>query len=185
MKIYQVIIAASLLFLSCNNKSEISKDFNCKTAAFPNLEEIVDVKKLFSVQFPKTWKTQLYYDAVQSSIFTADTTKQLTETMLLDITFINKKSIFDTTFKLKEEQESLSKKLIQTKTKETKLLKKPAFYTLSKGLKGKFTYQVCKAFIKINEENFILAKVEVYGDSLVNQRLCNAFTLIDKIKIID
>ena len=66
-----------------------------------------DVKKTFSVAYPKNWKTNLYFDETQSSIFTADTTKQLTETVLLDITFINKEINFNDSFKLQQEQESL------------------------------------------------------------------------------
>jgi len=174
--------ATLLLFISCKKQSQISKDFNCKPITYSNLEEIKDVKNLFSVAIPKTWKTNLYYDNLQSSIYTADTTQQLTETLLLDITLINKNINFDTNFKLKQEQENLSKNLIKIKSEETTFIEKPSYYTISKGKKGKYNYQVGHFFIKVNPQNFILAKAEVYGDSLVNQRFCNAFSLIEKIK---
>lgn len=182
MKYILVVFLASLLFLSCNKQSEISTNFGCETTTINNLEEIKDVKDLFSVQIPKTWKTNLFYDDIQSSIYTADTTKQLTETLLLDITFINKSINFDENFKLKLEQESLAKKLIQTTSKKTNFLDKPTFYTISKGMKEGFQYQICQIFIKMNEQNFLLAKAEVYGDSLVNKRICDAILLIEKIK---
>ena len=180
-KLLILFVGASLLLCSCSQQSEVSKKFNCKPTNFTNLEKIEDVKNLFSLEIPKKWKTNLYYDDLQSSIYTADTTKQLTESLLLDITFINKSINFDASFKLKQEQENLSKSLIKTTSEETVLLDKPSYYTISKGKKGKFDYQVCHFFIKINEQNFILAKAEVYGDSLVNKRLCNAFALIEKI----
>jgi hypothetical protein len=182
MKKFIVLIGASLLFLSCSQQSEISSYFNCKTSSFKDLEEVKDVKNLFSIQIPKTWKTNLYYDAIQSSIYTADTTKQLTETLLLDITFINKNIKFDTAFKLKQEQKNLTKKLIKIESKETSIINKPAYFTISKGKKGSYDYQVCHFFIKMNEQNFILAKAEVYGDSLVNTRFCKAFNFIENIK---
>ncbi len=184
MRFNILVFIASLLFFSCNKQSKLTLDFNCNKTQFNNLEEITDVKNTFSVQFPKTWKTKLFYDAIQSSIFTADSTKQLTETVLLDITFIEKNVNFDDTFKLNQEQEHLSKSLIQTASKEIKLLNKPAYYSIAKGKKGNFKYQVCNTFIKLNKTNFILAKTEIYGDSLVQQRLCEAFSLIEKIKII-
>jgi len=184
MKNILFIITTSLLFFSCSNQTKISKYFNCETTNFKNLEEVKDVKNLFSIEIPKTWKTNLYYDDLQSSIYTADTTKQLTESLLLDVTFINKSINFDTTFKLERAKEDLSKNLIKIKSEETIFLEKPSYYTVSKGKKGKFDYQVCHVFIKVNEQNFILAKAEVYGDSLVNKRLCNAFELIKKIKNI-
>ena len=183
MKSFLIILTASLLFFSCQNQSELSKEFNCKKSTIENLETIKDVKNLFSVKFPKHWKTNLFYDNLQSSIYTADTTKQLTETMLLDVTLVKKEISFNDTFKLQKEQESLSKNLIQTKSKELSFLNKPSFYTISKGKKGKFSYQICNIYIKINNQNFIFAKAEVYGDSLVKQRLCKGFNLIEKIKI--
>lgn len=185
MKKLIILIVASLLFISCSQPSEISKDFNCKSLAYNNLEEVVDVKNLFSIQVPRTWKTNLFYDNIQSSIYTADTTKQLTETLLLDITIINKNIKFDIPFKLNKEKENLTKNLIKVKSKETSIINKTAYFSISKGKKGIYNYQVCDFFIKVNEQNFILAKAEVYGDSLVNKRFCKAFNFIEKIKIND
>ena len=136
-------------------------------------------------KIPKTWKTNLFYDEVQSSIYTADTTKQLTETLLLDITYINKNINFDALFKLNLEQQGLSRNLIQIKNEEIDLLNKQTYFTISKGKKGEFQYEVSQAFIKINEQNFIIAKVEIYGDSLIHKRRCQAITLIEQIKIIN
>ena len=168
MKNILVIFTAIFLFYSCSQQSEISKRFNCKPINYQNLEVVKDVKNLFSIEIPKTWKTNLYYDTLQSSIYTADTTKQLTESLLLDVTYIQKNINFDTSFKFEE----------------TSFLEKPSYYTIYKKKKGAFDYQVCLLFIKLNKQNFILAKAEVYGDSVVNTRLCNAFALIEKIKII-
>jgi hypothetical protein len=183
MKYLLLLFIASLLFYSCKKQSYISTNFNCKEIKITNLEEVKDVKNLFTLQLPKSWKTNLFYDKMQSSIYTADTTKQLTETVLLDITHINNAINFNTLFKLKQEQESLAKDLIQTQSKEITFLNKPSYFTVSKGKKGNYAYKICQIFIKINQEQLILAKAEVYGDSLVNKRMCTAITLIEKIKI--
>ena len=178
-------LLATVLFFSCSHQSKIGKDFNCGTTQLKSLEKITDVQNIFSVEIPKSWKTNLYYDDKQSSIYSADTTKQLTETLILDITAIKQNIKFDTSFKLHQEQNNLTKNLIKIKSTETTLLNKPCYYTISKGKKGGFPYEVCHIFIKMNEQNFILAKAEVYGDSLVNNRLCEAFTYIDKIKLLN
>lgn len=180
---YIIIFSAALLIFSCQSKSRISKDFNCSTSEFNNLEKVKDLKKLFAIEIPKSWNTNLYQDETQSSIFTGDTTKQLTETVLLDVTLIKNKIRFNEAFLLKQEQEHLSKNLIKVKVEELTFLNKPSLYMLFKGKKGKFNYQVCNTFIKVNNSNFILAKSEIYGDSLVNQRLCKALALIEKIKL--
>lgn len=179
----RLFLVASLLFFSCSKQSEISKDFNCETSPYKKLETVDDVKNLFSIDLPKNWKINLYQDEVQSSIFTADTIKQLTETVLLDVTFIKNNINFDEAFMLQQEQENLNKGLIKIKSKEITLLEKPSMYSIYKGKKGAFMYQTCTTFIKINEQNFILAKTEIYGDSLVNERFCNSFSLIESIKI--
>tara|TARA_R110002126_G_scaffold206886_1_gene353992 strand:+ start:23784 stop:24356 length:573 start_codon:yes stop_codon:yes gene_type:complete len=180
---YRIVLVASLLCYSSHTPSEIGKDFNCKNITFNNLETVDDMKALFSVDLPKNWKINLYQDEVQSSIFAADTTKQLTETMLLDVTFIQNKINFDDAFLLKQEQEYLSENLIKIKSKAITFQEKSALYMVFKGKKGVFDYQICNTFIKVNASNFIFAKTEVYGDSLVNQRFCEAFLLLENIKL--
>tara|TARA_B100000795_G_C22805741_1_gene444781 strand:- start:1595 stop:2155 length:561 start_codon:yes stop_codon:yes gene_type:complete len=180
---YRILFLASILSFSCTNKSEIIKDFNCLNSGFDKLEKVDDVKGLFSIQLPTNWKINLYQDEVQSSIFAADTTRQLTETVLLDVTLINNKINFDDVFLLQQEQENLARNLIKTKSKKITLLEKSSIYIVYKGKKGEFNYQTCHTFIKIDEKNIIFAKTEVYGDSLVNERFCNSFSLIENIKI--
>lgn len=184
MRFYILVFIASLLLYSCNKQSEISADFNCTSiSGFNDLDKVEDAKSLFAVSLPKNWKINLYQDAAQSSIFAADTTKQLTETVLLDITFVKNKINFDDFFLLNQEQENLAKGLIKTKSKKVTLLKKPSIYINYKGKKGGFTYQTCHTFIKVNEQNFIFIKTEIYGDSLVNQRFCKSIKLLESIKI--
>ena len=183
MKKCIVLLISTLLFFSCQKKSELSATFNCSTNTLKNLEKVEDLKSVFSIDLPKDWKINLYQDEIQSSIFTADTTKQLTETVLLDVTYINKKIDFNDDFLLKQQQENLSKKLIQVQSKKITFKEKPTVVMHFKGRKGNFDYQVCNTFIKLNTSNFLLAKVEVYGDALVNERFCKAIESLDNIII--
>ncbi len=170
-----------ILFLACEKKSVFLEEQNCETKEFLDLEKIDDVKKMFTVQFPSTWKTNLYYDQHQSSIYTADTTKQLTETMLLDITYITNKMSFDEGF-IKKFKTNLSKQgLLETVSRTFNFKNKNAYYSIAQGNKGNFPYQISNLFIKINENNYIHSKIEVYGDSLVSERICNGLNLLDKI----
>jgi hypothetical protein len=184
MNKYLMLFIALLLFYNCTKQTKILKEFDCRISNFTDLEEIKDVKNMFSIQIPKNWKTNLYQDEIQSSIFTADTTKQLTETTLLDVTFIKKQINFNEVFKLKQEQENLSKGYIRVKHKEFNFKEKEAYFTLSKGKKGDYPYQIFKNFIKINNQNFVLIKVEIYGDSITNKRFCKALKLMNNIKIV-
>ena len=177
-----IIIILLVLIASCNSTSELSKDLDCTPESYSNLEKIEDVKKLFTVQFPDNWKTNLYYDKNQSSIYTADTTKQLTETMLLDITHVSNKLDLDADFIQKFKTNLTNEQLLETTSGELKFQDKRAYYSNAIGKKGKFEYQISNLFIKINENNYIHSKIEVYGDSLVQQRICNGISLIEKIQ---
>lgn len=172
-----------ITFFSCQHTSELSNDFSCSNSALASLEETIDMKKKFTVSFPKKWKVNLYYDAIQSSIYTADTTKQLTETTLLDITYIKKSIVLNDLFKLKNEEEHLVKGLVQIKSNTLNIFNKPSYYALSRGQKKSYPYQVCNIFTPIDSNGFVLSKIEVYGDSLVEKRICEAIYLIDKIVI--
>ncbi|WP_299672883.1 hypothetical protein [uncultured Polaribacter sp.] len=39
--------------------------------------------------------------------------------------------------------------------------------------------------MKINANKSLVVKAEFYGDSLVEERICKAITLIEKIKILE
>lgn len=171
-----------LLLISCNN-NRLSKEMGCEKVFFPNLETIEDVHKNFSIKLPNNWKTNLYYDNSQSSIYAADTTKQLTETYLVDVTMISNKLNFNSDFYFKYKNNLTQNKLVETNSFETPFLKKEAFYSRALGKKSGFPYQIINLYIKVDNQTHIHAKAEVYGDSLANERLCEALTLIEKTTI--
>ncbi|MBL4604379.1 MAG: hypothetical protein JKY02_01550 [Flavobacteriaceae bacterium] len=182
MKQKIILILFCAFLIACGSKSRISKDLDCNPESYSNLEKIEDVKKLFTVQFPDNWKTNLYYDKNQSSIYTADTTKQLTETMLLDITHVSNELKLEGDFIKNFKTSLLNQQLIETTSYELIFQDKEAYYSMALGKKNTYSYQILNLFIKINTNNYIHAKAEVYGDSIVNQRICNALNLIEKIE---
>lgn len=177
------LLITLISFLGCKQSSEISNNLNCKPKSYNNLETIEDFKKSFSVKLPKNWKTNLYYDKYQSSIYSADTTLQLTETFLIDITKITKELRLDENFLLGYKQELLNQQLVEINSYKTTFLNKETYFSKVLGKKSGFPYQVYNLFIKVNQNNYIHAKTEVYGDSLANERLCNALSLIEKIEL--
>lgn len=183
MKSIIKFIPLVLLIISCN-KTELQKQFSCNSESFSGkTEQVVDVKNIFSIQVPKHWKTNLFYDDIQSSIYFADTTKQLTETVLLDISQVIKEYNFNASFKKKLFKKDSVLQLNLIKEKSITLLEKPAYYRLSKGFKGKYQYQIVNIYIKQNTNSVYHIKIEVYGDVLTNQRLCKAMQLINTLEL--
>lgn len=173
-----------LSLLSCKEQTPLQQHYQCSTNGYAaTTEEVRDMKKLFSATIPKHWKTNLFYDNVQSSIYTADTTKQLTHTTIVDITFVHQSVNFDEEFIQQITQRNTTASLTKVAAKPMKVLQKEAYLSHAKGTKSGYPYQTVDLFIKVNENNFIQAKTEVYGDSLVTSRICNALHLIEQIKI--
>ena len=180
MKIKTLLFLAIVLN-SCSNKTSFVDTFDCELETFPNLERIEDVKKIFSVYYPDHWKTNFYYDNQQSSIFSADTTKQLKETTLIDITHVSNKIVFDSIF-FKKFNSNLSKlQLTETNTNKIVFKGKPSFYSEAEGVNNNFNYSVSNLFIRLDEKNYIHAKIEVYGENFIKERFCKGINLLDKI----
>ena len=180
-----ILLIASFLLFSCNTPSHFEKEFNCSSGnsnVLKNLEENQDVKKTFSIQLPKHWKINLFFDEKQSSVYAADTTKQLTETTLLDVTSIRQKYTFNKNFEKRLKINDANQGLTNTSSQPVQFLNKEAYYAISTGKKGKFSYKIFNLFINSDNNSFHI-KTEVYGDSLVDQRFCKALTLIKSIKI--
>lgn len=176
------LICISLVLHSCQKKSALSADFNCNDNNSVAMVEITsDFEDHFSLPVPKNWKTNLYYDTAQSSIYFADTTRQLTEATIIDITFIKKKTSFDSTFLANIQTNYTAEGLIEERNKTFMLKDYPSYYTLAKGIKNNFPYAICNVFINTDGKNLLHAKLEVYGDSLVNQRICKGINLVEKI----
>ena len=184
LKFLVIICVGLFLCYSCKNKSALKEEFNCKEIYFTDLETFKDAQKEFAISLPSSWKTTVYKDAFQSSIYTADTTKELTKTILLDINYIKTNIEINDLFKLKIEQSNLSEGLIQKISKKSLFLDKPSYYVVSVGKKGKYQYKSLQLFLQINNKTSLVVKAEVYGNSLVAERLCSAITLIDKIKLL-
>lgn len=172
----------SLVFISCS-KSELEKEFSCSNNQHFSSKRTIDAKKLFSLQLPRHWKTNLFYDTLQSSIYSADTTKQLTESVLIDVTQISNAYQFNDEFKNFLNKNDSIKKLKNHKQQQFQFNNKPAFYSISKGKKGNFSYQILNIFIQQNATNSYHLKTEIYGDTRVNERFCSGLNILNTIQI--
>lgn len=171
-----------LILASCKQQSILEKEFECNSESFTgNIESVLDVKNSFSVDIPVNWKTNLFYDDIQSSIYFADTTKQLTETVLIDITQLNRPYTFDEKFKIQLSKSDSILNFTRVNDHEFTFKKKKAYYSLSKGKKGKFSYQILNIFVKLNNFNSLHIKTEIFGDNNQQERMCKAINLFKSI----
>ncbi len=181
MKKLILLSTITILLFSCNT-NQIEKDFNCKTPNYSNLERVTDYKKNFHMSIPKNWKTKLYYDDAVSSIYSADTTVSLTNSTLIDASYILNTTQINEEFIHKVKADNIKLQLEEVNSKKTTFINNEAYYNLAKGKKGKFQYHVLNVFSKANT-GFLHIKTEIYGDSLVNERICKAVKLMHNIEL--
>jgi hypothetical protein len=188
MKITRYFLASAVILFtifSCKNTSNLSTTFNCKTSNFSNLEKIADIKKQFRLNIPKNWNTRLYYDDIQTQIYTADTTKQLSQTYILDVAFNSGELILDNAFKNKilsnlKQNEQLENLKFQFDT----FHKKPSIWFLSKGKKSNLSYHFFQLFILNSPTDYYEITTKIYGDEFVEDRLCESISLMDEIEFL-
>ena len=183
-KILLLLFALSLI--GCQ-KNDLKKEFKCKSnTEFSDTKEVRDVLKKFKLTLPSNWKTQLYYDDFQSEIISADTTKSLKETYILDISWhqgeLELNEFFDQTVK---DTLAIKEGLSLVKSNFSEFHKKPCYWNLSIGKSGEFTYHFFQVYVKTEVDEYYTFTTKIYGDENIDERLCSSIQLTEKIKFIE
>lgn len=181
---FKIVIFFFFLILatSCTKKSVLETTFNCNGSNISSkTKTLKDIKKNFKISIPTTWKTKLYFDEFQSDVFAADTTNQLTKTYIIDASWKVGELILDASFedKIKE----ISKNKI-TFSKFENIQNKPSFWCITKDEKKNFEYHELKIYIKTSIDTYLEITTQIYGDTNVNDRICQAIKLIKTIEFI-
>jgi len=178
-------ITIVFLFVNCQNKTVLSKKFSCKNhSQLQELESVIDFNKNFKVNLPKYWNTKLYYDNVQSEIFSADTIKSLTESYIMEFAWVN--DTIQISDKLQEKLLQISEENAMKTSKESfhKFKGMEAYAHLGLGKSNDYTFRVFQYYIKFNEDNYIRVKTEFYGDNNFESRFCEALSIIETIEFL-
>ncbi len=183
MKFKLTLLLLLAVFLnSCNKKSELETSFKCQNSnTIIKLKEIKDVKKNFKIKVPENWKTKLYFDEYQSAVFTADTTKQLSETYILDTTWKSGELILDESL---EEKIKSNSDLTIIESKFENINDKPSYWHHSAGKKNNFDFNTLDVYIKTSVDSYLLISTQIYGNENINQRICESIQLINTLELI-
>lgn len=180
LKIKLLPLLLALTLISCSKKTALEESLNCKpTFSLSDSKELTDIKKNFSIKIPNTWKTELYYDEFQSAVFCADTTKQLTETFILDVTAKNGNLILNDSFKTKVKETS-ENEIIESKFENISGF--PSFWYISEGKNKNLEIQTLNIFLKTNIDSYTEVSTKVYGSDNVQARFCDALGIIKSIE---
>ncbi|MDY7396379.1 hypothetical protein UMM65_14100 [Aureibaculum sp. 2210JD6-5] len=181
-----IIIILAIVFISCQSNS-LKEQFNCEIdVEFSELKEYRDFLKNFRIQVPKNWKTTLYYDEYSSEIYSADTTKQLTDTYVLEMSWKQGELEINDDFAKKiNDTLQLKEQLKMTKSGFGKFKKKPMYFNLSEGTRSGINYKYLQVYLKTNIDEYITLTSKVFGDKLVDERLCESVELFESLQLIE
>lgn len=184
MKFKILLFSLLLIFITgCTKKLSLEDELVCsKLGSFSKATQRTDFQNNFKISIPNNWKYKLYYDDYQSAVFMADTIKQLTETFIIDVSWkygaLNLDASFETLI-----QSKTSFQIIKSNFEEYKEFS--SYWNVSKGIKNDFPYHVFNMFIQTSEEAYLEIKTEFYGEELVDERLCNAFEIINTLEFLN
>jgi len=185
MKYIHIIWIALFVFTGCQN-NDLREQFECNTPVhFTNTKKYKDVLGKFKISIPKYWKTQLYYDEFQSDLYSADTTKQLSETYLIDITWHQGELNFNEEFESNISKNLKNKGLLkQVKSGFVKFKKHETYFNLSTGKSSELTYHYLQVYLKYKPDEYYTFTSKIYGDKLINERVCASISVFNKINFI-
>ena len=173
--------------ISSCNKNDIENTFDCEsTTNFANTKEFTDVLKHFKIKIPKNWNTELYYDQYQSEVYSADTTKQLTDTFIIDITWHQGELALNKEFEEKIVLNlTVDENLSISSSGFVKFKKSRSYYNLSHGEQKGYPYHYLQIYSPYKDDQYYTFTTKIYGNDFVNERICSSISMFKKIKFID
>lgn len=179
-----ILLLVSLL-MSCTNSPYLSSEFDCDVEKYSKLKVYSDINKNFRIDIPSNWKTELYYSDFESELFSADTTKQLTETYILDASFNSGRLTLDKEFYKKNDSVARLNDLTIINSGNQLFQEKPTYWNILEGSRNGFPYYQFNLMVKLSRNSYFKGYSEVYGDSAVYDRICKSITIFESIEFLE
>jgi len=178
---------AVLLMMSSCQTSKFEREFECETpSSYTQTKTFKDVLNHFEIEVPRTWKSELYYDEYQSALYTADTTKQLRETFILDIAWHQGELMLNKDFEVRVAQNaSRNLKLIPVKSGFGEYLGHPAYYHIATGKSNDLNWHYLEVYVQHKVDEYYTFTSKIYGNEFVSERICDSFSVFNKISFLD
>jgi len=185
MKYLFSLLGLALILSSCK-KNDVRDAIACTTTTnFADTKEISGFLKHFKLKVPKNWKSELYYDETQSRFYSADTSKQLTDTYIIDVTWHQGEIELNENFEqLIENNLKQNEHLTPLKSGFGYFKDQTCYYSLAEGMNSGFTYHYLQIYLKTNVDEYYQLTTKVYGDEFVEERLCESLSLFERINFL-
>lgn len=179
-----IIVLLCFAFMACNSTGELEQLNFCKSELPPNTEEKSDFKNNFKLQLPKEWNKSYFYSATTSELYTADTTKQLSEATILEFIFHDATLTMGSDLFNKIATVNRIHNNTLADSQEFKFQGKPAVYFTSKGKKADQDVLLFDLYVQTSENTYFNAKSEIYGYQEQQSRLCQSLSIINTVEFL-
>ena len=173
-----------LLFLVSCQQASLQKALfeSCKSTRQEQAQKnIKDPHKRFEISIPSNWKKEFFIDSSSTRFYCADTTKELTDTYIIEIGHYTKNTTLDTLFVKTIEGEVLQKENGEVlQSKHVRLGEKKGYSIHSKYKRLGFDFQTVQSYFPNTNGSLYLLKVEAYGIENSEARLCEGMALLDR-----
>ena len=92
---------------------------------------------------------------------------------------------FDETFLFKTDSLLKVKNLTLIKSAESLFKDKPAYWYLVKGFKNGYPFHQFNLLVKNTANTYFSAYSEIYGDDLMDERLCSSISILENIEFLE
>ena len=176
----------ALVVLASCQPSKFEREFNCDIPmSFTKNKSYKDILSHFEIDIPKDWKTKLYYDEYQSALYTADTTKHLRESYVLDITWHQGELVFGDDFEKRIADNVINEQqLIPVKWGYGDYHDKPSYYLISTGKTSGLNWHYLQIYLKYNNDEYYTFTSKIYGSEQVDERICASFAIFNEISFL-
>jgi len=179
---FLIAIFITITLVSCSKPTELQQDFNCESVSLGKSTVMQDFQKKFEVDVPNTWSKKMFYNEYQTSLMVADSLIPLKESFILDISLNNGNLKIDDNIKNSVIRNIISKEHLRiNKFNIGKFHNKPSVWLLAEGTRNGMNYHLFKLLSKRDDKTYYQIETQIYGDSLVNQRVCKAISLIETL----
>jgi len=181
---YVLSLILFIALISCEKPSKLELKLNCSSSKNYKYNKTKDFNNNFTMKIPKSWKTNYYYDINTSEIYAADTIKELTKSFIVGVSFHKGNIELNNVYNKKIDSLLFLKKLNKYAFENEPFTNKPAYWYLVDGTKNGFTYHQLNITIKNSDKSYINATSEIYGDQLINDRICKSISILKTIQFL-
>lgn len=172
------------MLFACNTPSELELENGCGAKAPSNVVDKTDFKKNFKLKIPDTWKISHFYSPATSEMFVADTTKQLSESYIMEMIYQDSEILLGSDLKSKVEAFNKVNQYSMVDSNELRFKEHPATFFTIRGKKNNYDVLIFDLYVKTSETTYFNSKTEIYGNANIQKRLCESLAILNTVEFM-